>query len=165
MSLRYNNTRTHPSHKIASKYVILHFKKLLSSAIFSSSSEFLCRNAYKCIPNWMRCDGQNDCGDGTDEPASCRLYYCTQPGLFQCHNANSSSHCISPTLLCDGVPQCMDGSDELNCERHTCLESQFKCQNPPKCIPKSQQCNMVDNCEDSSDEKACRKLNHAVPGL
>ena len=53
--------------------------------------------------------------------------------------------------------RCHDGSDELKCEAHTCLESQFKCHNPPKCVPISLRCNGNTDCEDGSDEKECRK--------
>lgn len=33
--------------------------------------EFECRQPKKCIPNWRRCDGHQDCQDGQDE-ANCR---------------------------------------------------------------------------------------------
>ena len=79
------------------------------------------------------------------------------PFSLQCKNASNHQDCISPTQICDGKPQCKDGSDEHNCQAHTCLESQFKCTNPPMCIPASQKCDMKANCNDSSDEKSCGK--------
>ena len=31
---------------------------------------FLCTNG-KCLPNEMKCDGKNDCGDNSDEDLGC----------------------------------------------------------------------------------------------
>lgn len=45
-----------------------------------TNSEFLCANNL-CIPRVWRCDGDNDCGDGSDEPSSCSPRHC-QPGKY-----------------------------------------------------------------------------------
>lgn len=120
-----------------------------------SSSEFTCTNTFKCIPSWYKCDGEDDCGDNSDEIGPCSHYHCPKTGLFQCASANKSSDCFSPTAICDGDAHCKDGSDELNCHNYTCLNSYFKCKNPPKCIPKSKYCNGKFDCDDHSDEKNC----------
>ena len=122
------------------------------------SNEFLCKSTYKCIPFWWQCDGQDDCGDGSDEPSTCPPYHCLQPGLFQCHNAQGPQDCIPPTQICDCIKQCSDESDEQNCRSYTCLESQFKCQTSHCCIPKSQRCDGFRHCNDTTDEKDCRKF-------
>ena len=125
--------------------------------MFAFSSEFLCKSTYKCIPFWWRCDNRTDCADGSDEENCEKTYHCHQPGLFQCHNATGPFDCISPTQICDGYAQCRDHSDEENCAAHTCLDSQFKCENPPKCISLSKRCDKHQDCEDRTDEKSCRK--------
>jgi low-density lipoprotein receptor-related protein 1 (alpha-2-macroglobulin receptor) len=130
---------------------------------FVCSSEFACATTYKCIPFWWRCDGQDDCGDNSDEPQGCRKYVCKSPGMFQCHMSNATSlDCISPVQICDGTPQCNDSSDERDCHSYTCLDSQFKCRNiagSARCIPSSMRCNGMQDCEDGSDEKNCRKFS------
>ena len=122
-----------------------------------TSSEFACARTYKCVPFWWRCDGVDDCGDGSDEPADCPAYVCRHPQLFQCAVPNPTAvDCIAPVQLCDGKAQCADSSDERNCASHTCLESQFKCRgDQPRCISSALVCNGRPDCDDRSDEKSC----------
>lgn len=43
-----------------------------------TNSDFVCANNM-CIPRLWRCDGDDDCGDGSDEPPSCPPRHCS-PG-------------------------------------------------------------------------------------
>uniref|UniRef100_A0A3Q1G878 EGF-like domain-containing protein n=1 Tax=Acanthochromis polyacanthus TaxID=80966 RepID=A0A3Q1G878_9TELE len=100
-----------------------------------------------CVPIWWKCDGQSDCGDGSDEPQTCPPRLCPI-GQFQCQDGN----CIFPGFICDNEPHCPDKSDEdATCSQKTCSPGQFQCANG-RCLPFSYVCDAQDDCGDGSDE-------------
>jgi len=101
-----------------------------------------------------RCDGEKDCGDGSDEADNCPVRTC-RPGSFQCTNGN----CTTLATICDGNDDCGDGSDEKHCEL-PCPELEFKCRSNGRCILNAWKCDGDKDCKDGSDEDSamCRKL-------
>lgn len=74
------------------------------------ADEFKCGGAASspCIPLSLRCDGQPDCSDHSDEvncSDSC------PSDAFRC----PEGWCIPLARTCDGNPDCYAGEDEQNC--------------------------------------------------
>lgn len=66
-----------------------------------------CESNYRCVPNWARCDGEDDCRDNSDEKEeNCQV--CHPTGDFTCKNRR----CIPRRWMCDFDDDCGDNSDE-----------------------------------------------------
>lgn len=78
-----------------------------------SPEQFTCESGeLHCIPTVWRCDGTNECADGSDEKG-CPI--CHTHDEFKC----DIDHCISIKHVCDGEAQCLDHTDESNCDPHS----------------------------------------------
>ena len=60
------------------------------------ANHYMCKND-NCIPNVWVCDGDNDCGDNTDELESCPSRTC-EDDQFRC----PGGRCIPMNWKCDG---------------------------------------------------------------
>ncbi|XP_077129136.1 low-density lipoprotein receptor-related protein 1B isoform X2 [Ranitomeya variabilis] len=121
--------------------------------------EFQCKNQH-CIQEGWKCDGENDCLDGSDEDVGACLNHSCPGDQFKCQ----SNRCIPKRWLCDGANDCGSNEDESNetCSARTCQAQQFSCTNG-RCISKSWLCDQEDDCGDRSDESASCELQTCDP--
>uniref|UniRef100_A0A8B9LVB8 Low-density lipoprotein receptor-related protein 2 n=1 Tax=Astyanax mexicanus TaxID=7994 RepID=A0A8B9LVB8_ASTMX len=111
------------------------------------AGDFRCDN-HQCIPLRWKCDGDNDCGDGSDE-RNCSPRACTE-SEYRCDNL----HCIPDRWVCDHDNDCEDNSDERDCELRTCHPGYFQCDSG-HCVAERFKCDGNADCLDFTDEMSC----------
>uniref|UniRef100_A0A8C3B7D1 EGF-like domain-containing protein n=1 Tax=Cairina moschata TaxID=8855 RepID=A0A8C3B7D1_CAIMO len=140
---------------------------LVTSLAKCEESQFPCSNG-RCIPLLWKCDGDEDCLDGSDESACCVPNRWQCDGDLDCEDGSDesaelchmrtcwvneiscgpqSTQCIPVSWKCDGEKDCDSGEDEENCGNVTCSAAEFTCSGG-QCISKSFVCNGQDDCSD-----------------
>ncbi|CDQ90670.1 unnamed protein product [Oncorhynchus mykiss] len=119
-----------------------YFRLGVKGATFQS-----CERTTLCyLPSW-KCDGNNDCGDFSDErncPDKKKLK--CPVNFFAC----PSGRCIPMSWTCDKENDCENGADETHCDKF-CTSTEFECGNH-RCISNHWVCDGANDCGDKSDE-------------
>ncbi|CAH1130397.1 unnamed protein product [Ceutorhynchus assimilis] len=109
----------------------------------------LCPKTKRCVSKDWLCDGDDDCGDYSDETRCGFLQNCTTD-QFQCENGL----CVPKTWICDNDNDCRDFSDETNCTKIGCTPDEFECSDGT-CVAMNWKCDHHLDCLDGSDEREC----------
>lgn len=89
--------------------------------------EFPC-TYQKCIRIEFKCDGDNDCGDWSDEDDCQKTVNSCSTGQFRCN----SGKCIPEQFRCDKQQDCENNEDESNCDPNvirSCSPDEYTCNN------------------------------------
>ncbi|XP_018419472.1 PREDICTED: MAM and LDL-receptor class A domain-containing protein 1 [Nanorana parkeri] len=118
---------------------------------------FTCIYIKQCVPLSAKCNGVEDCKDGTDE-IFCPTVIPSTAHTPQCKSTEllcSSKQCIPALLWCDGVIDCLRGEDEYNCTTTVSSNGSFLCVPSNTWLTVEQRCDGTPDCSNYIDESVC----------
>lgn len=122
-----------------------------------TDEQFQCLTTDQCVDKVWTCDGEDDCGDNSDEDNCGQC----QNGAMKCHKTDRT--CVARNLICNGENDCENGKDERNCR--SCRYNAFRCSYGSRCISMSKRCDGYEDCTDGSDEESCSHNGDDRSGL
>lgn len=84
-----------------------------------SGDKFTCAYVPQCLSLAARCNGVEECVDGSDE-MNCPMELPTTTAAGSCKETEflcPSQGCVLSLLQCDGVPDCRLSEDEVGCRK------------------------------------------------
>lgn len=131
--------------------------KPLLPSVTCGPDEFKCTSENACISNQWTCDGERECGDGSDEDAEhCKFEYHFENPIFPMDDLptiSNASNCLDEGN-CSSSSEANATTAQHNLIPHSggCPEDWLQCQNQV-CIPLEWHCDGIKDCD--SDELGC----------